>query len=438
MSDPSDFAVPKSAQIRNGLVFMTSMSLIYLIAPVTYVGVLHATILDSLEASDTVANLPEAVYLWVTPLPLLIAWFWPSPKLLRPMLTWALFVKGAAGGIAALVFAFAPKSFWIPVLIIHPGIIGITGGVQTMCLWELIGRGMTPEMRGRTLGWTFGIGPIFAVVGSCASQLVLKGDFLGMLNVTPIPQPWSYALLFGVSCPAMWLSAVLVQMAQVPPVSESESNTQLGARQTQTKWKEILHGLRSYFLNPLIVTAAIGFLLTYAGTMIMNNMSLYARETLGEAPEKYAGVQLALRFGFKCVMGFGLGWLVTKIHARATLMATTSICIAGIVWALFVPGQWYLLGFGLLGAGELFYVYYLNYIVSSSPPERMRENTAYTNLITVLIGIMPIVFGLVSDRYGLRASFVVAIGILTLALILVRTRLPKQPQTASSRLNTEH
>lgn len=35
MSDPSDFAVPKSAQIRNGLVFMTSMSLIYLIAPVT-------------------------------------------------------------------------------------------------------------------------------------------------------------------------------------------------------------------------------------------------------------------------------------------------------------------------------------------------------------------------------------------------------------------
>jgi hypothetical protein len=100
--------------------------------------------------------------------------------------------------------------------------------------------------------------------------------------------------------------------------------------------------------------------------MIMNNMSLYARETLGEAPEKYAGVQLALRFGFNCVMGFGLGWLVTKIHARASLMATTSICSAGIAWALFVPGQWYLLGFGLLGAGELFYVYYLNYIVSSS------------------------------------------------------------------------
>lgn len=423
MSTPIGYSVPESAQFRNGLVFMFAMSLTYLIAPVTYVGVLHATILDSLQANDTVANLPESVYLWVTPIPLLIAWSWPSPRLLRPMLTWALLVKGAAGALAALAFAFAPRSFWIPVLIIHPGIIGITGGVQTMCLWELIGRGMTPEARGRTLGWTFGIGPIFAVLGSCASQLILKGDFLGMLRVTPAPQPWSYVILFGVSCPAMWLSAALIQMAKVPPVTESQP-------ESGTPGTEILSGLRAYFLHPLIVTAAVGFLLTYSGTMIMNNMSLYAREALGEAPEQYAGIQLALRFGFKCVMGFGLGWLVTKIHARASLMATTSICIAGIAWALFVPGKWYLLGFGLLGAGELFYVYYLNYIVSCSPPERMRENSAYTNLISATIGVMPLVFGHVSDRFGLRASFVAAIGLLVLALILVQSRLPKQPTIA--------
>jgi len=82
MNDRIELSVPKSAQIRNGLVFMISISLIYLIAPVTYVGVLHATILESLNASNTLANLPEAVYLWVTPLPLLIAWFWPSPQLL--------------------------------------------------------------------------------------------------------------------------------------------------------------------------------------------------------------------------------------------------------------------------------------------------------------------------------------------------------------------
>jgi hypothetical protein len=193
------------------------------------------------------------------------------------------------------------------------------------------------------LHWTFGIRTVFAVLGSYGSQLILKGDFLGMLNVTPIPQPWSYVILFGVSCPAMWLSAVLVQMAQVPPVPGEDSESPAGLQ-----WKEILSGLKSFFLNPLIMAAAVGFQLTYNGAMVMNTISLYARETLGEAPEKGAGIQLALQPGFRWLMGFGSG-------------------------------------------------------------------------------IIPTLLGLVSDRYSLRASFVAAIGILVLALILVQTRLPKQP-----------
>jgi MFS family permease len=116
-------------------------------------------------------------------------------------------------------------------------------------------------------------------------------------------------------------------------------------------------------------------------------------------------------------------------------LATTSICITGISWALFVPGKWYLPGFGLLGREELFYVYYLNYIVSCSKPEQMRENTACTNLTIVTIGVMPILFGLVSDRCGLRASFIAAIGILVVALILVQSRLPKQPTISDAKAN---
>lgn len=418
MGASDGISVSEPAQWRNGLVFLICTSLTYLVAPVTYVGVLHATILDSLEASDTVANLPGAVYLWVTPVPLLIAWLWPSPQLLRPMLTTCLVVKGAAGAIVALLFAVAPRSWWIPALILHPAVIGITSGVQNMCLWELIGRGISPERRGRTLGWTFGIGPIFAVLGSCVSQLVLKGDFLDVLRMTPVPQPWSYALLFGVTAPASWLSAALVSLAQVPPVAERESGT---------RFADTVQGLRAFFLNPLIVYAALGFLLTYGGTMIMNNMSLYAREALEDSPEKYAGLQLALRFGFKCLAGFALGWFVTKTHAKASLLATTGICLAGVAWAMLVPGKWYLLSFGLLGGGELFYVYYLNYIIGCSPADRMRENTAYTNLITVSIGFLPLLFGFVSDHHGLRSSFLVAIGILAAALVIVQLRLPPRP-----------
>lgn len=406
------------SQRRNSLVFFLNNSLAYLVAPVFYVGVLHAAILHSLGASDTIANLPEAVYLWVAPLPVLIAWIWPSPRLLRPMLTTALVIQGAAGMVLAGLFLAAPRFWLIAGLIVHAGLIGIASGVRQMCLWELIGRGLSPTRRAWTLAVTFGLTPLLAVVGSCLSQLVLSGKFLNLVDVERMPEPWSYVLLFGATGPAMLLSAALMALAEVPPAREPESGARLA---------EVLSGLLQYLRHPVIVCCAIGFLLTYGGTMIMNNLSLYARDTIGESPKDYAGLQLALRFGFKCLAGFALGWLVARIHAKASLLATTALCLAGVLWALAIPGKWYLLSFGFLGAGELFYVYYLNYIVGCSAPHRIRENTAYTNLIAVAVGFVPMLFGVVSDQYGLRSSFGVAVAILVAAILIVQLLLPRQP-----------
>jgi MFS family permease len=415
---PTD-ELSEALQRRNSLVFLVNNALNYLVAPVFYVGVLHAAILKSLDASDTIANLPESVYLWVAPAPVLIAWFWRSPGLMRPLLMGSLVFNGAAGFVVATMFVVAPPSWLIPAIVAHAAIIGVCNGVRQMCLWELIGRGLSPERRGSTLGWTFGLGPVFAVLGSCASQLILNGNFLDVIQISPVTAPWKYVILFGATGPAMWLAAGLVKMAHAPAPVDLDPREKLS---------DVLFGLRHYFWQPLIVFTAIAFLLTYGGTMIMNNLSLFAQEALGEAPEKYAGLQLALRFGFKCLAGFGLGWLVTRTHAKASLLTTTSICLAGVLWAMLVPGRWYLLSFGFLGAGELFYVYYLNYIVGCSTPHRNRENTAYTNLITMSIGILPLLFGAVSDRFGFRASFGVAIGILIVALAIVAFGLPKQPR----------
>ncbi len=417
MSSPDDL-LPPGLQRRNSLVFLLNNSLSYLVAPVFYVGVLHAAILESFLASDTVANLPEAVYLWVTPLPVFIAWLWPSPRLMRPMLTGTLLAMGTAGFAVAALFVLAPSSWLIPAMIAHAGIIGICNGVRQMCLWELIGRGLTPERRAWTLGWTFGLGPLFAVIGSCASQLVLAGNFLDVIHVQPLQAPWNYVALFGATGPAMWLAAASVALASVPIRDEPAP---------QARMSEVLSGLREYFFQSRILLAAAAFLLTYGGTMILNNLSLYTREALGEAPEEYAGLQLALRFGFKALAGFALGWLVSRIHAKASLLATTGICLAGVVWGMVVPGKWYLFSFGLLGAGELFYVYYMNYIVGCSAPRRIRENTAYTNLMTVTVGFLPLVFGLVSDHYGFRSSFGLALAIFAAALLIVAVGLPRQP-----------
>ena len=433
--------LPESAQRRNSLVFLLNHSLTYLVAPVFYVGMLHAAVLDSMEASDTVANLPEAVYLWATPAPVLIAWLLPSPRLMRPILATALAAMGAAGFAVAVLFAGGIHRWIVPALVAHAAVIGSCNGVRQMCLWELIGRGVSEQRRGWTLGLTFGLGPVFAVAGSCASQLVLSGNFLGIVRTEPVPQPWNYVLLFGATAPLMWLAAGLIWLAETEAVAASAvqregSNNGPAGHDTASGWRTMafaaLVGLRQFFMQPLILITVTAFLLTYSGTMIMNNLSLYARDAIGESPESYAGLQLALRFGCKSLAGFALGWLVAHVHARASLSATTSICLAGVLWALLVPGKWYLLSFGLLGAGELYYIYYLNYIVGCSAPQRIRENTAYANLLTAGVGFVPLVFGAVSDHYGIRASFFMAAAMLATALLVVMAGLPKQSRNQSS------
>ena len=84
------------------------------------------------------------------------------------------------------------------------------------------GRGLSPERRAWTLGWTFGIGPVFAVLGSCGAQLVLSGNFFDVVRVEPVPPPWSYVILFGATGPAMLLSGALVWLAVLPPAPEPE------------------------------------------------------------------------------------------------------------------------------------------------------------------------------------------------------------------------
>jgi MFS family permease len=415
-----DGSFPEASQRRNSLVFLLNTALAYLVAPVFYIGVLHAVILKSeLKTSDTVANLPEALYLWVTPVAVLISWLWPSPRLLRPMLTTALVVNAGGGLLLAGLFLGAPRVVLITAVIVHAGLVGITNGVRQMCLWELLGRGLSPERRARTLGWTFGIGPVFAVLGSCATQLILSGKFEGLVEVEKVPEPWCYVIIFGATGPAMLLAAALVALVHVPPAPEPPPGARIA---------EIVRGLRQYFLHPLILLAAVAFVLTYGGIMIMTNLALYTREAINADPKDWAGVQLALRFGCKSLSGFALGWWVARVNARASLLATTAFCTLGVCWALLVPGEWYLFSFGLLGAGELFYVYYMNYIVGCSAPRRIRENTAYTNLISVLAGFVPLVFGVVSDRWGLKASFGVAVGLFVAALLIVRLGLPPRPR----------
>ena len=123
----------------------------------------------------------------------------------------------------------------------------------------------------------------------------------------------------------------------------------------------------------------------------------YARRVNAAAEQLESGVPvaeaarlLAERFGFKIVAGFALGWLLIRTSPRALLLVTAGLTLTSVAWAMWVPGRPYLLSFGILGAGELFGVYYPNYILGCSPREQMRRNMAFTSLITMPVGFAAI------------------------------------------------
>ena len=134
-----------------------------------------------------------------------------------------------------------------------------------------------------------------------------------------------------------------------------------------------------------------------------------------------------MRFGFKVLAGMFLGWLLSRSYPKLPLLVTTSFCIAAVVTAIFAPGYWFLLSFGIMGAGELFGLYFPNYVLCCSEPAKMRRNMAFCSLITVPAGFSPILFGAIVDtlkpmagsRAAFQASFVISLVILATALVLV-------------------
>ncbi|MFM8705869.1 MAG: hypothetical protein ACKOHG_18855, partial [Planctomycetia bacterium] len=73
--------------------------------------------------------------------------------------------------------------------------------------------------------------------------------------------------------------------------------------------------------------------LIYTSVPCVANLTLYTREAMGEVPSDLVMYQTALRFGTKAVAGLLLGWLMTKTHPLAGLLATGSLCLVTPLYA---------------------------------------------------------------------------------------------------------
>jgi hypothetical protein len=375
------------------------------------------------------ANLPSTIYLSMAWFPVIIAWLFPQTRLLKPLMMFAYGLMATMGAIVAIVILFQPsKEIIIAVLLAHAALLGCTNGVIGFLNWEALHRAVSDKHRGKALGLAFGVGPTFAVIGSLGAQLLLNNNSFGfhMPQWMTIAYPYNYVLLFGSSVVCMGFAAFIVRFYQIPlpKVDNERESFSVG----------VFGGFKAILNNKVLLIACLAYLLVYCGNMVQNNMNIFTKEAVGLEPDNIAGFQLALRFSFKILTGFLLGWLLSRTNPKVPLLVTIGLQIAGVLWVLLVPGYWFLMAFGLMGAGELFGVYYLNYPICCSPKSQIRRNIASLGLISSFVGLSPLLYGTISDTWNLRASFWTALAILAFTALMVIFILPSNPKPRAADL----
>jgi hypothetical protein len=419
----TDIGVPLDVQKKNSRIFASILSLNFLIAPVLYVGFVQAALCKRLGTSDTLANLPSTLYLSMAWSGVILAWLYPQARLLKRIMSTVYGLIAALGAMVTIVLLLeAPDAVIIGAIMLHALLLGASNIAAVSLNWEALGRGVSTSLRGRTLAIAFGWGPAFAVIGSLGAQFLLDGKLLGWLppEWMKVPYPYSYAALFGLSIFTMTTNSILVQKYQFPLPANDAVRTSFRI--------SVLGGLKNFVEYRVLLIICIAYLLVFCGNVVQVNMTIFTAEAVGRASEDLAGYQLALRFSFKMLAGFALGWLLTRTNPKAPLLVTAGLQILGVLWVLFVPGYWFLLAFAINGAGELFGAYYINYSCACSAKSDVRRTVAFIMLLTSLVGLSPMLYGWISDTWHIRASFWTALSILSVAFLLVSLKLPIHPR----------
>jgi len=415
-------------QRRNIVLYVAKWCLIYLSAPILYIGFVQAGLCKRLGASDFVANLPSSVYLLLMVFPMIMAWAVPQVRYLKLVMAIGYIITSIMGAITATVL-WLPVPNWLRIaaVIAHGAIVACSSGTAWAFEWEFIGRGVSESRRGPMFAIAYSIGPMFAVIGSLGAQLVINNEIFGWTPAfwREIPYPVNYTVLYGATSPLMLLVALLVSRYIVPlPAVEVQRKPLLSG---------LFGGFGHFISYRLIAFACCAYLLIYSGIMIQNNMVLYTREAVvGLAEDTLVGYQLAIRFGCKVFAGLLLGWLLKLTNPRMNLYVTTLLLICSVVWILITPllggGLIFLIAFGFNGAGELMGAYFPYYVLCLSPKSQMRRNMAFVMLLSAPVGLAPALYGAISDTWSLTVSFWVALAVMVVGLMVVAATLPARPR----------
>ena len=461
---------------RNLILFAAIVALQYLAAPVIYVGITQASLLNQLGANPIIANLPGASFFVMASMVACIAWLFPGVRHLKPILTTCYALCAVTCGLTSMVLiSDTSDETKVIMVILQSGITGATIPTAIAFIWEILGRTTDESKRGLALGFAYGLGPVLAALGSLASQLILAGHFeLGPLKwtVDTYEAPLNFGLLFALETPAMLLASVLASRFQIPapkqdvlrkPVSEvadlatgiaasvAAMGCTLGGQMSLSVLFMLVATLlyawhfRDLLSVRLLRMVTIMTFVFYIGNVIPSNMNLYSKEVLGVDPQEYAGYQNLMRFSFKAVAGLFLGWLLVQTNPRTGVLITASLYLLALIWALFASGSYYLFAFGIFGAGELVGVYAPNYMLSACRESEMKRGQVLMNLLMGPVGQFGIIFGWIaatiqkkdlsllgqdSQAFGFQVSFFICALILVSGILYTLKCLPREPHQA--------
>lgn len=427
-----DVALPTATQTRNLLLFAGCIGMMYLAAPVLYVGGTHAALLDQLKASSALANSPEVLYLVFLVAPLVVTSIFQHPGWLKPLVVTAYICVAAGTTLVAAAIMLGASPRIVSAAVLAQAIInGLSLSTANALVWEALGRGVAESRRGTTLALAYGTGPILAAVGSLGSQVLLTGELFGLRISAPAAFPGNFACLFGAATVPMLVASALASrfVIPAPPTPAEDAGRRDG----------IVKRVMAFFADPLLRRIAFATVLIYASVPCVANLTLYTRVAMGEVPSDLVMYQNSLRFGTKAIAGLLLGWLMTKTHPLAGLLATGSLCVTTPLYACWATGIAYLATFQIYGGGELFGAYVTNYILAASRPHELRRNIACALLLLAMAAPFGLLFGRIADvvgaavdpATGFRASFLTCAAIVGTGLLIACT-LPRRPRPTPS------
>ncbi len=398
---------------RNGWLFLAMYIFVYLAAPVTYVGVVQATLCSRIGADATIANLPASSFLFGGFAPLVLSLIVPH-RLERRLLVYSNAITAVLLGAVFVTLAMnAPPRVILVVLVTQGLLQGFTNASSQIFTFQCLARGTTEDGRNRAFKRTFALTPFCAVSGSLLAQYILSG------GLQSIRFPWDFAALYGIGLVCLLAITVLSARLQLAPMDDNPPQPFL---------RELADSTASFIRSRPLMLLLVSYTLWNCVLAIAPTLALFSREAISREPAELSGLMMALRFGCKSIGGWLLGAIALRWGARYSVMTTHLLLAAGVIWASVVPGYPFLFAFGLIGAGELGGAWMPNYGITLSRPQVAARNISILTLALPASSFAPAMLGYVADQAGFRWSFAAAA--VLAAIALAATMLIGEPDDA--------